>query len=1005
MLALAYNKHMANNVYYRGEGDENAFHDSEIERLRRGEEGASEERPNVDADGYRDGINNVRNEEDSPSGLNGSNVSEFNFWRGNTKKEKKKFFGGKKLRFLAPSILVALLIGGIGGLTFISSSLAPFALISNMLDRFNSLRVTMNARSTYFTRFQMDSTLNTSLTGKRFGIFSSEKFKISNSMQKKLARNNIEYKEDANTKARYLVYTDPNTGDVTPVVANAKDKNILNGIDIENSSGKKATRSVMLIDDLLEVDDNFFSAHQNATKTVKGHIAGWFESLTNAFYGRINTSRNRFNGLSGDTGESEVKQKAKSEGLLAEAADSSGRSYEKEDGTDSDGKKAIEIEEPDPDDPSKTIKRTEVIDTKKEITGSDAMKPGMDTDQIESSLKTRANKAAALVGKLGGTQSIACGVMSGVSSIVLAASGIVNAIVMNTFNVIAELVQRTQILGNNDGLSLYQNEANEVDENGVSVMSSVPINHIFGGPAPDSDSPEMAKFNTDKLVENAVSSALGDNTFARAVGALANGVATISTGLAVYKGCLYSGMGLSMVNIALSFASFFTGGISEVAKTIVGGIIEIGKKTIISFAIGLFVSVAVPKVAEWLTMDFTQSFVGAEAGAATYNGGFKVMNQVALKNGNVYGDKKAVIAGFEENQEILASDARYDRLTRSPFDPTSKYTFIGSIVNSLIPIGNMLSGNAFLRASGQVISTVGNALTQVMPRASALSSEWAEYNLNEDCTHLDDLGLLGNESCMDGYATTDFSLMALHPYEIVQHLGVDSFEGDDSSTEENPKPKVGSLPWKFITFCTLRDSQIGVKDANIASAVAKLNTNVTSLPVVNSLIESGVNAIPIVGDVYDLANASAEAENMKWITGIACINNEDVNPDWPEVKYAARYVGDQVAMETHGIIEKSTVAMVIEDYYKENPLDNSLEGVIARYSGMKKEDVENAIALAEYINFVSQYDPTDLYPLPVEQDVVEISIEESDGPAVQQVALVTTKYVVYADLDNAPLIG
>jgi len=64
-----------------------------------------------------------------------------------------------------------------------------------------------------------------------------------------------------------------------------------------------------------------------------------------------------------------------------------------------------------------------------------------------------------------------------------------------------------------------------------------------------------------------------------------------------------------------------------------------------------------------------------------------------------------------------------------------------------------------------------------------------------------------------------------------------------------------------------------------------------------------------------------------------------------------------------GLIEKSSVTAFLEDYYEKHPLDNSLEGILARKSGLTKENVIATIDTINYLTFIANYDPDGYYPL------------------------------------------
>ena len=184
---------MADDVYYRGEGDENTFHDATARQLRDLEAAASgdfTEQEQKDASGQLASQRTVENRPVRANMVGDGDASESGgFWRGQGRtggdstqgkgRGRRGILGGKAAKF-GPATLILTALFGVGGVAFLGASMGPFALVGNALDQFNVMRTAMNRRSTYFTRFQMDETLNTSLTNKRFGIFSSEKFKISN---------------------------------------------------------------------------------------------------------------------------------------------------------------------------------------------------------------------------------------------------------------------------------------------------------------------------------------------------------------------------------------------------------------------------------------------------------------------------------------------------------------------------------------------------------------------------------------------------------------------------------------------------------------------------------------------------------------------------------------------------------------------------------------------------------------------------------------------------------
>ena len=64
-----------------------------------------------------------------------------------------------------------------------------------------------------------------------------------------------------------------------------------------------------------------------------------------------------------------------------------------------------------------------------------------------------------------------------------------------------------------------------------------------------------------------------------------------------------------------------------------------------------------------------------------------------------------------------------------------------------------------------------------------------------------------------------------------------------------------------------------------------------------------------------------------------------------------------------GLVEKSSVTAYLEEYYEKHPLDNSYEGVLARRSGLTKENVIALLNYAEDLVFLANYNSANYNPL------------------------------------------
>ena len=93
-----------------------------------------------------------------------------------------------------------------------------------------------------------------------------------------------------------------------------------------------------------------------------------------------------------------------------------------------------------------------------------------------------------------------------------------------------------------------------------------------------------------------------------------------------------------------------------------------------------------------------------------------------------------------------------------------------------------------------------------------------------------------------------------------------------------------------------------------------------------------------------------------------------------------RFIEDQRLAESAGLIEKSAVAVYLDKYYEEHPKDNSYEGILARYTGLTKENVFAILDGIEGLEFLATYNPDGYAPynyVAKEQESVQVSIKNN----------------------------
>lgn len=143
----------------------------------------------------------------------------------------------------------------------------------------------------------------------------------------------------------------------------------------------------------------------------------------------------------------------------------------------------------------------------------------------------------------------------------------------------------------------------------------------------------------------------------------------------------------------------------------------------------------------------TEGIVGEESGNAIASGACKIMcDSLPGQNGNALMDKQSAIELAALNDRVLATYAEDERNSLSPLDVTSRYTFLGSIVSTLLPsIDSFSRGGSGVLSS--ISSTLGLSLGSIIPKSNALTAEQYTASLNV-CQDLDALEA--------GYATDIF---------------------------------------------------------------------------------------------------------------------------------------------------------------------------------------------------------------------------------------------------------
>ena len=227
----------------------------------------------------------------------------------------------------------------------------------------------------------------------------------------------------------------------------------------------------------------------------------------------------------------------------------------------------------------------------------------------------------------------------------------------------------------------------------------------------------------------------------------------------------------------------------------------------------------------------TRAAYGLIFNPCTQPGGEDVGNCLALgshyyfsKNHQLSGGSPAdqtKLEQFLRQQRVaVARTAELERTNRSPFDISSPYTFLGSIVHQVTSYNSTFATSSVFASIGSIVSS---SISSLSPTTSALEDNVALTNIG-NCQYLGSgdfantgigINAVGDAFCVP-YIITDVdpAIRNMSPTSIEQKIR--DLSGFDGSTNDgNPKIRQNSNFARYITYCSNRYSTFGIIDANI----------------------------------------------------------------------------------------------------------------------------------------------------------------------------------------------
>ena len=444
----------------------------------------------------------------------------------------------------------------------------------------------------------------------------------------------------------------------------------------------------------------------------------------------------------------------------------------------------------------------------------------------------------------------------------------------------------------------------------------------------------------------------------------------VGTGLThtVCDGVMAAGAIVSLVSNAVPGGTLANFVVSAVART-VGGIALTG-------IISAIVSAIIPYVAKIFASNIFETYTGVPAGElfsqGAANANFRLSTQASAY---MPASEDYIKRQNNETALALAQEAEVDRLHRSPFDVTSKNTFLGSLLSKFAFVS--YTNNSFGLISN-FATAVGNSLNVLNPVTSAYDNATMYTSNYSACTNA-----LDNTVC-DMYdqeiVGMDYSTIDLAPDDPTYVSVIEPNLDNDGKIKEDSELA------KFISVCVERESPWGVLDANI------MNSLQTDFGIVG-------NNVIIINDALDLINAAEDIANRDWGTGKNCQMGPE-NPRWDtEFKYYQRYVEDmRILGGMTDDDESNPVLAYTKAYDEKHPVDTSFEGTLARISGQTKDDISFLLEFARYSDKIAKYNPSTRYAFSKNPTPVEIKFESS---AIQETPVIAQHIIpIFIDKRN-----
>lgn len=458
-------------------------------------------------------------------------------------------------------------------------------------------------------------------------------------------------------------------------------------------------------------------------------------------------------------------------------------------------------------------------------------------------------------------------------------------------------------------------------------------------------------------------------------------------------GCAVTNIGESVASVAINLLPGGQG------IKIVGGMIFKGIFLgIASFSLGSVLGFLIPQIARSLFMNKYDNLAGIASGEETVRGAFTANGKLAQSAGNGFGSPEEAESFGRVTNQVLAMEAESDRLNRSPFDLTSKNTFLGSIAHSLL--ATTISSKNYSTFTSLVNTTAKSvaSLTNSVYADASTASQTDVMDHNGEC-EFSSMGIAGTVWCTTLPVVSNTAL-------TTDPTDPDYVNTINAELDDDGEIKKDSDLARAISFCMERDS------APSETPDARILDELRSTP----SILSALGNFPLIGDAINVIEGVDDLAIINdpliygWATGETCQTHPNMNK-YKTYLIQERLYEQTMADQATGLAYISPVTRYIEEYDAEHPINNMTD-LIAHYAGITTEDADLVLALVDYYEFLEDYKPetriamdgTASEQLSGETIVANITSEhlhftDETHKSEEPVTLIS-QHIIYADVRN-----